>query len=58
MTVKNCGLAGIDPTLEPRSLQDAIRAALATRGGDGFEIVKKHVAGLHAQVSVELRSTF
>jgi hypothetical protein len=26
-------LAGSDPTLEPRPLQDAIRAAMATRGG-------------------------
>lgn len=26
-------LAGIDPTLEPRPLQDALRAAIATRGG-------------------------
>jgi hypothetical protein len=26
-------LAGIDPTLEPRPLQDAIRAAIATRRG-------------------------
>jgi hypothetical protein len=25
--------AGVDPTLEGRALQDALRAAIATRGG-------------------------